>query len=456
MGEVTVAWGRDSPRARYALDVLLGLLGTASRDAGPDEQATLGYAATGAKVVVPAGGQEGWDEPRPSLMRIGGLPVLHRPGDTPRAPSTGDLGFDALYAAYACLTAPWEAVDPRNEVGTPTAAEGWLCRNGLLEEPLVHRYAEALRELLAEAGIATRRRKPALVLTHDVDEQFGRLFGVREGLIRLGRDLRRGRPGSVRRTAGLARQLALHWRNDPNDCWDEWRRLLEDWSGAAAFFVASFNLFDRGAGRFDVAYDVRRPEVAREVCSLAQAGAEIGIHFSLQANTSAEQVLRERRRLEDALGLEIRSCRHHWWALGPDPLRTLRFHAQAGMRVDCSFGFNDRPGFRRGIAAPFRVFDPESGSALPLVCLPTIVMDSALFDGKRSADEALESLCSLYRRTAEIGGDYVLDWHSHVLNPAAAHGAGRGLVEFVAYAREHGARLRRPLELAGELDAPKS
>jgi hypothetical protein len=451
VGEVTVAWGSESPRSRYALDVLLGLLGTTSRDAAPGERATIGYGAADAQVLVPAGPQEGWDDPSPALARVDELPVLHRPGQQPRPCAAGDLGFDALYAAYACLTAPWEEVDPQNEVGTPVASGGWPARNGVLEELLVHRYADALGVLLAETGVPIRPRKPSLVLTHDVDEQFGHLFGVRESLTRLGRDLRRGRPSSARRAAGLARRVARHARSDPNDRWAEWLVLLAEWGGAATFFVASYNLFDRGAARFDVAYDIRRPEVADELRALGDAGAEIGIHFSLQAAVSAEQIARERSRLEEALGLEVRSSRHHWWGLGVDPVRTLRFHAEAGMRVDCSLGFNDLPGFRRGIAAPFRVFDRKTGTTVPLLCLPTTVMDNALCNAAHTPEEIQESLCSLYRRTADLGGAFVLDWHSHVLNPAIAYGAGRALVEFVHWALEQGAALRRPLELAAEL-----
>src|SRR5437867_13185753 len=102
MNEVTVAWGCDSPRSRYALDVLRSLLGTTARDAAPGERATIGYGTTDAVVLVPAGPQEGWDDPSPAVARIDELPVLHRPGEKPRPHAAGELGFDALYAAYAC------------------------------------------------------------------------------------------------------------------------------------------------------------------------------------------------------------------------------------------------------------------------------------------------------------------------------------------------------------------
>ena len=204
--------------------------------------------------------------------------------------------------------------------------------------------------------------------------------------------------------------------------------------------MASYNLFDAGAGRFDVAYDVRRQEVARELGALAEAGAEIGIHFSLQARDSAEQVRRERERLEEALGMPIRSSRHHWWALGERPWRTLRAHAQAAMTIDCSFGFNDLPGFRRGIAAPFRPFDPERQEALPILCLPTTAMDRCASDP--ATLERLLEIC------IAAGGVLVLDWHAHVLNPAALPGAREALFHVVRLARERDVRLSTPLALA--------
>src|SRR5919198_643488 len=205
---VPVAWAVDSPRARYALDVLLGLLGLRARDAAPGERALLGYGQADAAVRLPAGPQEGWDDPDPDPARIAGLP------------------HDLLYATYACLAAPWERVDPRNDVGTPIAEVGWLYRHGLLEHPHVHRYADALAAQLPGA----QRREPALVLTHDVDEHFADLFGVREALTRLRREL--PHPSALRRAAGLARRVVRRGP-DPNDRWDEWRGLVGDWGGRA-------------------------------------------------------------------------------------------------------------------------------------------------------------------------------------------------------------------------------
>jgi hypothetical protein len=445
---VAIRLERDSPRVRYALDTLFLLLGGSWREARSDEEAALAY---GPGRSLPAGPQDNWDDPRPLLARADGLPVIHRPGGPAERRADQGLGFDVLFGAYACLTAPWEQVDPANEVGTPIAAESWLARHGVLEQPLVHHYAEEVRALLG-AGSRAKERRPVVVLTHDVDEHFGDLFAVRAAAKRFSRDLRAVRPSAARRAAGLARALVTRRRADPNDRWNDWRELVSSWGGRSTFFVASYNLFDDGADRYDVPYDVREPTVAETFRRLADAGAEIGVHLSLQAHRAPAQVAAERERLEAAVGVPVRTARHHWWALGRTTWRTLRAHGAAGLSVDCSFGFNDRPGFRRGIAAPFHPFDVDEQRALPVWSLPTVAMDRAVFDGSATADAALESLRGLFETTRECRGALVLDWHSHVLNPAVFDGAGQGLRDFVTWALEQGAGLRSPLELVEDYD----
>jgi hypothetical protein len=419
---------QDSPRARYALDVLASLLGC--EWLAVTEHAELTYGAD-----LAAGPQADWDEPDAEVAP-GRLPMLHRPNGPP----------DMLYSTYACLTAPWERVDPANEVGTPIAAGGFLARHRLLETPLVHLYAAELARLTGRTHPSPRA---VVVLTHDVDEHFRHLFGIRESLARIRRDVAHFRPAGARRVAGLGRRIAQRGRLDPNDTWDEWHATLATWLGSGTFFVAAYNLFDRGAGRYDVAYDVRHPQVASVFGDLAEAGAEIGVHLSLQARESAAQVVRERTRLEEALGREIRSARHHWWALGADWWRTLRAHADAGLLVDCSFGFNDRPGFRRGITLPFRPFDPDAEETLSVWSLPTIAMDHAIFDGTVALEEGIARLQSLLVTTEAVGGALVLDWHANELMTMA----GEGLLEFVRGALDRGVELQTPLGLIGVSDS---
>ena len=446
---VSVRLPRDSPAAAYALTVLLDLLGLEQRPATRD--ADLVYGDGDGRCRIPAGPARGWDDPRPQVSEDEGLPLIHLPGGPARRRSgPAALGFDTLYATYALLTGPWEVADPADVVGCPIAADGWLARSGLLGEPLVHRYAEAIREALSEAQVPSApRRRPTIVLTHDVDDNFRHLFGVRERYWRLRRDVAARRRTAVRRAAGLVREVARRGP-DPNDRFADWCAWHRRWRSRPTFFVASFGLFREGADDLDVAYDVRHAAVSALLRRVREDGAEIGIHFSLGAKTSVERLRLERESLEQVVGAPVRVARHHWWALGVPPERTLALHGEAGIAVDCSLGFNDRAGFRRGIAAPFRPLDPARNGPADVLALPTAAMDAALFGGGRPAAEGLAELRSLYRRVKDVGGALVLDWHVHSANPATIPHAAATLRTFVDEAVADGASLRTPLELVSE------
>jgi hypothetical protein len=451
--EVVVAVPQAAAKARYALGVLLDLLGLPWREARPGERPVLAYGPNEeASCSIAAGPAAGWDDPAPLVTRIGEVPLLHLPGApvTP-SPNAAELRLDVLYATYACLTAPWERVDPADEVGCPVAAEGWLARNHLLAEPLVHRYAVLLERALRVAGFEPSARTPVVVLTHDVDNNFGHLFGVRERLELLRRDLRARDPAALRRLAGVARQ-AVRRGPDPADRFDEWAELHARRASRPTYFVASFGLFRPGAAREDVPYDVRHHEVRRVLRQVLADGAEIGVHLSLGAHESPERVRLEREALEEAVGSPVRSARHHWWALGRDPERTLARHAAAGLVLDCSLGFNDRSGFRRGIAAPFRPFDRETAAAGAIWELPTIAMDAAVVTG-RDVEAAAEELRSLHETVVGVAGALVLDWHAHALDPVAFPRAGEVLRRFLNDALVEGTPLVTATECVRKLTA---
>lgn len=440
---VSVAVAPDATRARYALDVLLGLLGVTGRDAAGGTEPDIAYGCHG-RVRLPAGPQEDWDGARPDVAIAGGVPVLHLPQARVQSASQTSLGFDVLYATYACLHAPWEQTDPADDIGTPLAWGGFLDRHDLLRRPLVHEYAALLGGLLGITPI----KEPTLVVTHDVDNNFGHLFGRRESVRLIELEARRLRPiAAARRLARLVLRTTRPAHRDPNDRFEAWSEWHRGWGSRPTYFVASAGLFSAHSSRRDVPYDIRHPEVRQTLLAAVSAGAEIGVHFSLGARSSTTRLRDERLLLEEIVGQPVRSARHHWWALGRPPEPTWRAHTDAGIALDCSLGFNDKPGFRRGICVPFHPFDPERERPLDLLVLPTIAMDAAV--AVRDPASAADDLRSLAATVHRVGGALVLDWHVHAANPTAMPGAADALREFVPDALANGFVARTPLELAG-------
>jgi hypothetical protein len=294
------------------------------------------------------------------------------------------------------------------------------------------------------------QRPAPITLTHDVDDNFAHLFARRERLERLRRDVRARKLTALRRGAGLARTLAGRIRSDPNDRFKEWAALHRSHDGHPTYFVAARGIFHSRSDARDVAYDVRHPEVRATLRGALAEGAEIGVHFSIDARDSVERLRAEREELEDALDREVVTSRHHWWALGRPPENTWSLHAKAGVELDCSLGLNDGAGFRRGICSAFRPWDPEARGPAALRVLPTVAMDAALFGAGRTLEEGVEALHELHRAAGEAGGALVLDWHVHAANPRALPGALVGLRRFLSDAVAGGAELRTPLELLAE------
>lgn len=454
---IRVAVDIPSARVEWALGVLLSLLGMRWTvvPAGSDADLAYGRPRNGARAVIWAGPQTGWDDPRPTLDRSGDVPYVRLPEDHgwPGDGPATMVPFDAAYATYAALTAPWEDLDPADEVGCPIGAESWLAHQGLLERPVVHDYAAALRTALDAAGLpAGTPQSTSIVLTHDVDSNFGHLFARRESVALLRRDLAARRPEALRRLAGLGRRALGPYGSDPNDRWEEWLELAASHGGRPTFFVASYGLFDAGSLRHDPPYDARRPEVREVLRDLIASGAEVGIHFSLQARAGADQVRAECDRLAEVLDAPVRSARHHWWAVGRPPERVLDWQSRAGIEVDCSLGYNDVVGFRRGIAAPFHPFDREADRPLDLWELPTVAMDLAVHDGSRTAVDAEAMLLRVLECAKSVRGALVLDWHAHALNPTRLNGSGAGLRALLDSPSCDGVPVRTPLELVRDFE----
>ena len=305
-------------------------------------------------------------------------------------------GTSTSCTRHACLTAPWERVDPADEVGCPIAAEGWLARNGLLGEPLVHRYAALLGEVLGRKP----KRRAAVVLTHDVDDAFGHLFGRRERWVRLRRE------PSLRRAASLAR-ATLTRRADSDR--------FEAWTARPTFFFAARGVFDGGDPR-DVAYDIGHPRVRETIRRLAGRGAEIGVHFSISSAGSAEEMRAERERLE-----ESRPCRFaaRGTTGGPSPPAAPMPRRESTSTSRSGSTTAPVPARDRGPVSPL---PPQTERAADVWALPTVAMDAAV-------GEAGE-LAALWATVQAAGGLLVLDWHVHAANPRSGL-PHRALVDFL-------------------------
>ncbi|OZC03072.1 hypothetical protein [Rubricoccus marinus] len=173
--------------------------------------------------------------------------------------------------------------------------------------------------------------------------------------------------------------------------------------------------------------------------ALAADGFEIGLHPSMEAATDSARLWRERQRLGQVLGESPQAVRSHY--LRWDPALTPSLYAAEGFATDSTLGWAATPGFRRGTAHPFRLWDAARSAPSSLWEAPLAVMDTTLFAHRGLSPEAASAaLADALGAARASGGLAVVLWHNAMgdLQPWAStlsvidHAIGRARAEGAA------------------------
>ena len=105
----------------------------------------------------------------------------------------------------------------------------------------------------------------------------------------------------------------------------------------------------------------------------------------------AARIATERERLEAVAGTRVTGSRHHYWHMTRPFWASLEAHGRAGLLYDISVASTSAPGYRLGVALPFQTWNPETGSVVPTLQVPTLAMDSMLMSPRvASVDSVIE------------------------------------------------------------------
>jgi hypothetical protein len=124
---------------------------------------------------------------------------------------------------------------------------------------------------------------------------------------------------------------------------------------------------------------------------------------------------KEKAYLESAFNQVSSCCRQHWLKFSWK--KTWRAQEEAGFLMDFTLGFNDRLGFRNSAAIAFQPWNFDSEKPLTLKAVPTILMDSHLYDYQLlTPHEQAEKIRTLLIELIQVKGTAAIIWHTHVLN----------------------------------------
>jgi len=166
---------------------------------------------------------------------------------------------------------------------------------------------------------------------------------------------------------------------------------------------------------FDPGYDVTAPRFRVMLESLVQGGWRVGLHQSFDSWNAPVVMAHERKRLQSTTPAPVESCRQHWLRFGWGD--TWSTQAAAGLKQDTTLMFNDRMGFRAAAALEWRPWNPEAGDQHPLKALPTILMDSHVYDYQTMTEsQRCSQFCYWLDEVKHVSGVAAVLWHTQTLS----------------------------------------
>jgi peptidoglycan/xylan/chitin deacetylase (PgdA/CDA1 family) len=396
---------------------------------------------------------------RRPIARAGDLPILfparETPGQIARTVGTSrtEITFDIIASLFFLLSRYEEFCSAERDAhGRFEAASSLATAEGFLDRPIVNEYLELLHSALSNMHppLTSPRlwgaRDFSAVVSFDVDAPFkyGRwsLVSLLGGMFKWGKNLR-----EVIRSAIEASEVAAGRKPDPYFAFDYLMEQQKRFSAKATYFFLS-----ERTSRWDAKPQLERPEVLTLLRRLVEKGCEIGLHGSYRSCQSAEQLRREKERLEKAAGCAASGVRQHFLRLRVP--QTWRFQEEAGLRYDATLGFADAEGFRAGVCLPYRPFDLEQNCERKIWVVPLCVMDATLKHYRRlSPEEARERIFKIIDTVKRHRGVFTLLWHNSSFDEMYWSG-WRGVFESVLqYLAEQGALFLTAEQLVQRMEA---
>jgi hypothetical protein len=297
---------------------------------------------------------------------------------------------------------------------------------GRLWIPEVDRWVNKRRRELARAvelePLWPNGYRFAVCLTHDVD-MVSRQVSPRQALraIRTAVSYPAGRRTRASKGAtAAARSLYFGISRAPST-----RTIEQCLEVERAFAVKSSYFFTVGPTHPDdciyalddpCRFQRKRGPVAAVIRSIANEGFDVGLHGSFLSASTQGLLSEEKAALECVLDRPVQTIRQHY--LNFDPRITPRLQDAAGLRADCSLGFNRNLGFRAGTSLPFRMFDFERERPFRILEMPLIIQEAALLrHDSLQLDVGLSKhvMRQLYAEIEEVGGLVTVLFHPHSL-----------------------------------------
>jgi len=165
---------------------------------------------------------------------------------------------------------------------------------------------------------------------------------------------------------------------------------------------------------FDPTYDIRNERVQKFIQQIKSQGGVVGLHPTYDAWDAPDIIRQQREHLATIATQLVTTCRQHWLRFSWQS--TWSAQEKAGIEYDTTLMFNDRSGFRASAALSWRPWSQDSQKAYLLTQLPTVLMDSHLYDYQTLSErERKTSICHWIEEVCAVHGQVAVLWHPHTL-----------------------------------------
>lgn len=335
----------------------------------------------------------------------------------------GNFPFDPLAGGFFLLTRYEEYWRHEGDhMGRFIPSTSAMGQKNLLKKPLVDMWRKYLCDFLISKFPTLKRKNHqfSFLSTIDVDSAYAychkgfyRTFG---GIMK---DLLKFNFKNLSQRLKILRNPTL----DPYDTYDYIERTHHHYQQPLQYFflLADFGEYDKGL-----------PFNSKGLQSLIKRLSKkhsIGIHPGVASYKRYNTLLREKSRLENILGKQVKSSRQHYLML--KFRATYRLLKATGVDHDYTLGYAQEIGFRAGTCRPFTWFDLKKNEESTLTIHPFAYMDATLnYYLELSPESAIKEIEDLITTVHRYQGEFISIWHNETLTDSGKWKDWRQVLEY--------------------------
>ena len=314
------------------------------------------------------------------------------------------IHYDIIASAFYFLSGWSERVNKGDDMLGRSPYKGSMIEQlGIWDLPVVNYYYDILVEAFQSLGVGESKPKfPthdhsfAVLLTHDIDT------------CTTGWAVEAWNTLKKKEFVNVAKVLTQKLLG--KDIWFNFKNIhaIEKKFGAVStwFFLARQG--SNGPWK-NADYRVSDHKVREAMTFLEQQGHEIGVHGSFGTHTDTDKMSEDIQRI----GHRIIGNRFHFLMFDND--KSIYVLEQNGLNYDCTLGFANHIGFRRGICHPFYLFNFTESRISEVLEFPLLVMDTTLEHSRYmhlTPAQAMQPIQKLIDEVAKFNGVFTVLWHN--------------------------------------------